>query len=71
VRRSHSDTSDDLKQRIEGRITALAKVHTLFVESRWAEPSFTVAQALLAYIGEKEARVRIDGPAVMLEPSTA
>ena len=35
------------------------------------EPSFTVAQELLAYIGEKEARVRIDGPAVMLEPSTA
>ena len=34
------------------------------------EPSFTVAQELLAYIGEKEARVRIDGPAVMLEPST-
>jgi two-component sensor histidine kinase len=25
----------------------------------------------LAYSGEKEARVRIDGPAVMLEPSTA
>jgi two-component sensor histidine kinase len=36
VRLSHSDTSDDLKQLIEGRIGALAKVHTLFVESRWA-----------------------------------
>ena len=37
------------------------------------EPSFTrlVTQELLPYSGEKEARVRIDGPAVMLEPNTA
>ena len=73
VRLSHSDTSDDLKQLIEGRIDALAKVHTLFVESRWAgaELHRLATQELLAYGGEREARVRIDGPAVMLEPSTA
>ena len=73
VRLSNSDTSDDLKQLIEGRIDALAKVHTLFVESRWAgaELHRLATQELLAYSGEKEARVRIDGPAVMLEPSTA
>ena len=73
VRLSRSDTSDDLKQLIEGRIEALAKVHTLFVESRWAgaELHRLAAQELLAYSGEKEARVRIEGPAVMLEPSTA
>jgi PAS domain S-box-containing protein len=34
VRLSHSDTSDDLKQLIEGRIDALAKVHGLFVQER-------------------------------------
>jgi PAS domain S-box-containing protein len=73
VRLSHSDTSDGLKQLIEGRIDALAKVHTLFVESRWAgaELHCLATQELLAYSGEKEARVRIEGPAVMLEPSTA
>ncbi|MCC8952979.1 PAS domain S-box protein [Bradyrhizobium sp. Pear77] len=73
VRLSHSATSDDLKQLIEGRIGALAKVHTLFVESRWAgaELHRLVTQELLAYSGERDARVRIDGPAVMLEPSTA
>jgi PAS domain S-box-containing protein len=73
VRLSHSDTSHDLKRLIEGRIDALAKVHTLFVESRWAgaELHRLVAQELLAYSGESEERVRIDGPAVMLEPSTA
>src|SRR6266403_3594825 len=71
VRLSHSDTSDDLKQLIEGRISALAKVHTLFVESRWAgaELHALATQELLPYSGER-ARVRIDGPAVMLKPST-
>jgi PAS domain S-box-containing protein len=73
VRLSHSDTPDDLKQLIEGRINALAKVHTLFVESRWAgaELHRLVTQELLAYSGTREARVRIDGPVVMLEPGTA
>lgn len=73
VRLSNSDTSDGLKQLIEGRINALAKVHTLFVESRWAgaELHRLATQELMAYSGEIEARVRIEGPAVMLEPSTA
>jgi PAS domain S-box-containing protein len=73
VRLSHSDTSDNLKQLIEGRIDALAKVHTLFVESRWAgaELHRLVTQELMAYGGESKVRVRIDGPAVMLEPSMA
>ncbi len=73
VRLSHSDTPDDLKQLIEGRISALAKVHTLFVESRWAGADLQrlVTQELLAYGGEKAARMRIDGPAIMLEPSAA
>jgi two-component sensor histidine kinase len=73
VRLSHSDTSDDLKQRIEGRINALAQVHGLFVQSRWkgAELHSLVTQELLAYSGGTEGRVRIDGPPVMLEPSTA
>jgi PAS domain S-box-containing protein len=70
---SQSDTSDELKQLIEGRISALAKVHTLFVESRWAGAALhrLARQELLAYCGEEEARVRIEGPDVMLEPSTA
>jgi PAS domain S-box-containing protein len=73
VRLSQSDTSDGLKQLIEGRVNALAKVHALFVESRWAgaELHRLATQELLAYSGEREARVRIDGPAVVLEPSTA
>ena len=73
VRLSHSDTADDLKQVIEGRINALAKVHALFVQSRWtgAEMQTLVTQELLPYRGEKEARVRTSGPTVTLEPCTA
>ena len=73
VRLSHADTSDDLKQLIEGRIDALAKVHGLFVQSRWtgAELHSLVMQELSPYCGETEGRVRIDGPPVMLEPNRA
>jgi len=73
VRLSHSARSEDLKQLIEGRINALAKVHGLFVESRWtgAELHTLVTQELSPYSGETGARVRMDGPPVMLEPNTA
>jgi PAS domain S-box-containing protein len=73
VRLSSSDTSADLKKVIEGRIEALAKVHTLFVQTRWtgADLSSLVTQELSPYRIEGEERVRVDGPSVMLEPTTA
>ena len=73
VRLSHSKTPEDLKELIEGRIDALAKVHTLFVESHWtgAELHSLVTQELLPYRSDGEARVRIKGPDVMLEPNMA
>jgi PAS domain S-box-containing protein len=73
VRLSHSNTCDDLKRRIEGRINALAKVHTLLVETRWAGAQLhsLVTQELLPYLDGREERVRIIGPTVMLEPNSA
>nr|WP_276571641.1 HWE histidine kinase domain-containing protein [Bradyrhizobium sp. dw_78] len=73
VRLSHSDTSDDLKRLIEGRINALARVHGLFVQSRWtgAELHNLVTQELSPYCGQTVERVRIDGPPLLLEPNTA
>jgi PAS domain S-box-containing protein len=73
VHLSHSNTSDDLKRLIEGRIGALAKVHTLFVESRWAGAQLQslVTQELLPYRNGRVERVQIDGPTVMLEPNAA
>jgi PAS domain S-box-containing protein len=73
VNLSHSDTPDGLKQAIEGRIHSLANVHSLFVKARWrgAELSRIAAQELSPYLGQNQGRVRIDGPEVLLEPTTA
>jgi two-component sensor histidine kinase len=73
VNLSHSDTADGVKRAIEGRIQALANVHSLFVESRWrgAELSGIVTQELAPYLGKGEARAQIDGPHVLLATNTA
>ncbi len=73
VRLSQSDTPEGLKQAIEGRIQALANVHTLFVQSRWAgaELRHLVTQELSPYCDDEKTRVRIDGPDMLLEPGAA
>ena len=70
---SQSDTPEGLKQAIEGRILALAKVHSLFVETRWigAELSTMAKQELAPYFEKDETGVRINGPQVLLEPNAA
>jgi PAS domain S-box-containing protein len=73
VNLSQSDTPEGLKQAIEGRILALANVHSLFVQSRWIGAELlTIARQELAPYSEKgEARVQIDGLQVLLEPNIA
>jgi PAS domain S-box-containing protein len=73
VNLSHSDTPEGLKQAIEGRIQALARVHSLFAETRWigAELSTIARQELAPYCEKDERRVRVDGPQVLLEPNAA
>jgi len=66
-----SETPDGLKHAIEGRIQALANVHSLFVKSRWigAELSTIAKQELTPYMQKNETRVSIEGPEVLLEPT--
>jgi PAS domain S-box-containing protein len=73
VNLSQSDTSEGLKRAIEGRIQALANVHSLFVDSRWigAELSAVATQELTPYSEKSKTRVRIEGPQVLLEPNAA
>jgi PAS domain S-box-containing protein len=73
VHLSKADTPDDLKEAIEGRIEALANVHSLFVQSRWrgAELGNLVKQELSPYSHDGEERTRIEGPTVMLKPDVA
>jgi PAS domain S-box-containing protein len=73
VNLSQADGVADLKKAIEGRIQALANVHSLFAASRWigAELSTIAQQELAPYSTGGEKRVRIDGPQVLLAPDTA
>jgi len=73
VHLSQSDTPEGLKQAIEGRIRALANVHSLFVETRWigADLLSIASQELAPYTTDDDSRVRIDGPPVLLEPNVA
>jgi PAS domain S-box-containing protein len=72
VNLSKSNTAEGLKQAIQGRIQALANVHSLFVQTRWtgAELS-TIARQELAPYEKGEARARVHGPQVLLEPDAA
>ena len=73
VRLSNSDTADDLKKNIAGRIQALANVNTLLVKSRWAGATLhsLVTQELSPYCQANDPRTLIDGPNVLLEPGVA
>jgi PAS domain S-box-containing protein len=73
VKLSQSDTSEDLKRAIEGRIRALANVNSLFTETRWigAELSTIATQELAPYSKAAETRVHIDGPQILLKPDDA
>jgi len=73
VNLSQADAVGDLKKAIEGRIQALANVHSLFVATRWigAELSTIARQELAPYSKTEETRVRISGPEVLLEPDAA
>ena len=73
VKLSRSGSSEQLKTAIEGRLQALANVHSLFVETRWlgAELSAIVHQELAPYFAAGRTRVSIDGPPTLLEPTAA
>ena len=73
VHLSQSETPEGLKRAIEGRIQALANVHSLFVKSRWIGAElFTVAKhELIPYTQNKGSRVSMEGPEVLLEPNSA
>jgi PAS domain S-box-containing protein len=73
VNLSRANTTEELKQVIEGRIQALANVHSLFVKTRWigADISTIAAQELAPYGEKNQRRVGINGPPVLLEPNAA
>jgi PAS domain S-box-containing protein len=73
VRLAQGDTPGALKAAIEGRIQALARVHTLLARSDWigADISSMVTDELLPYRLQGEARAEIIGPNLLLKPRSA
>jgi PAS domain S-box-containing protein len=73
VHLSHSDTPEGLKNAIEGRIQALANIHSIFAKTRWigADLSTIATQELAPYAEKKQKRIRTDGPPILLEPYAA
>jgi PAS domain S-box-containing protein len=70
---SQADTVDGFKHAIDGRIRALANVHSLFIETRWRGANLqTIAKNEMApYSEANESRVRIHGPPLLLPPDIA
>ena len=73
IRLTQADTPADLKEAIAGRIQALAHVHALFVETKWAgaDVQNLVTQELSPYCRGDEKRAVVDGASVMLQPDAA
>jgi PAS domain S-box-containing protein len=73
VHLSQAETSEGLKKAIDGRIQALANVHSIFAETRWigAELLTIATQELAPYSDKERSRVGIEGPEVFLEPNAA
>ena len=70
---SEADTPDAIKAAIEGRIQALANVHTLLARSSWAGVNLRmiVIDELYPYCPLANSRAEIDGPDLLLKPQLA
>jgi two-component sensor histidine kinase/CheY-like chemotaxis protein len=73
VRLTRADNVGDYSKAVEGRIAALARVHTILSLSSWegAELSGLIDEELAPFITKDARRVAAIGPKVRLGPSTA
>jgi PAS domain S-box-containing protein len=73
VRLTHAESMQIYKDAVEGRITALARAHTLLSESRWrgADLRTLVGEEFAPYHVPQGPRVIASGPSVSLQPVVA
>jgi PAS domain S-box-containing protein len=73
VHLTEAKTVSEFKTALEGRLQALANVHSLFVETRWtgADLHDLISKELVPFRKGDGTRVSIEGPALVLEPSSA
>jgi PAS domain S-box-containing protein len=73
VRLARGDTPQALKKAIEGRIHALANVHSLLGKTHWigVDIRTLISGELSPYVGEGKSRADLDGPALQLKSRSA
>jgi PAS domain S-box-containing protein len=73
VRLARGDTPDALKTAIEGRIHALANVHSLLGKTHWigVDLHTLVTGELSPYFADGKSRVELDGPVLQLKSRSA
>lgn len=73
VRLTRAEDVNSFSEAVEGRITALARVHTILSLSSWegAELGNLVREELSAFIARDGSRVAANGPNVRLRPAAA
>jgi PAS domain S-box-containing protein len=73
VHLTQAETVAEFKSAIDGRISALSRVHTLLSSGRWegADIRKIVQEELAPHSGEEKVRVAIDGPSLSVSPQLA
>ncbi len=73
VRLTRAESISDFVQAVDGRVRALASVHTLLSESRWVGASLKqlVEDEMAPYRTRQSGQIGIDGPHVLLVPAAA
>lgn len=73
VKLSRAESVEALKETLDGRIAALAHVHSLLSDSRWegADLRRLIAEELKPYLGEGGGKVSLDGSDLALRPEAA
>jgi len=73
VRLTKAESIAEYANVIEGRIKALSRAHALLSDSRWqgAEMAKLVEEELAPYRSSHADRIKISGPKLVLEPTTA
>jgi PAS domain S-box-containing protein len=73
VRLTRADNVADFIRAVDGRVRALASVHTLLSESRWEGASLRqlVEEEMAPYRTRQAGQISIDGPPVLLLPAAA
>ena len=72
LRLTHAETVPDYVQAVEGRIRALARVHTRVAENRWDGAELhELAAADIEIFSDAGGRMRAEGPPLWVSPSAA